>query len=82
MDGSTVPRAIEPLVAKGWIEISEGADRRRRYLSLSRTGRRKIDAAEKNWRAIQASVTSAYGSGQWRDMMAALKRLRDAAASA
>lgn len=82
MDGSTVPRMIEPLTAQGWIKVEAGEDKRRRYLSLTRSGRRKIDAAEKRWRVIQANVTADFGAGDWRDMMSNLQRLRTAAMGA
>ena len=82
MDGSTVPRMIEPLSAQGWIAIDTGADKRKRYLSLTRNGRRKIDSAEKRWRVIQASITERFGVTDWPGMITGLHRLHGAAANA
>lgn len=82
MDPSTVPRMIEPLAAQGWMKIEAGADKRKRFLSLTRTGRRKIDAAERRWRVIQSGVTQQFGTSDWRDMMIGLHRLRSAAIGA
>jgi DNA-binding MarR family transcriptional regulator len=76
MDASTVPRAIEPLIAQGWVRAETGADRRRKILSLTRSGRRKIDAAEMQWRVVQAGVVSQFGAEGWADMTKRLARLR------
>lgn len=75
MAPSTVPRLTAPLIAKGWIKLAAGVDRRRKYLLLTAAGRRKIDSAEGHWRAVQTGLIDRFGAKKWLAMMADLKTL-------
>lgn len=67
MDRSTLSRNLAPLAAQGWVNVSIGADPRRRSISVTAAGRRKLKAALPLWRKAQCeveSILSAAGVGE------------------
>jgi DNA-binding MarR family transcriptional regulator len=81
MDPSGVPRAIRPLAELGYIEVVRGEDRRQRVISLSSSGRDRMDAATPAWSRVQGELTDAIGEDRWSALMSELRALRQAAAA-
>jgi DNA-binding MarR family transcriptional regulator len=65
MDRSTVTRNIQPLVRRGLIAVRRGRDARRRDISLTAAGLRKLKAAVPAWRKIQQETISAVGRARY-----------------
>ena len=57
--GSLYP-ALHRLEQQGWIEAEWGESenrRRAKFYALTRAGRRKLQAEEKNWRRLSSAIT-------------------------
>jgi MarR family transcriptional regulator for hemolysin len=61
MDQTTISRALKPLVRDGLIEISEGANKREKALSLSRSGKALYEKALVPWNQAQKKVRQSLG---------------------
>lgn len=81
MDASGVPRAIRPLVDEDMIAVERGADRRQRVLSLTPTGRTRLDTATPAWSRVQTELIAAIGANRWMSLINELKIVRRAAAA-
>ncbi len=79
MDASGVPRAIRPLQDEDLIAVERGADRRQRVLSLTPSGRAKLDRATPAWQRVQAELIDAIGATRWVSLMSELRAVRRAA---
>ena len=80
MDASGVPRAIRPLAEEGFITVERGTDRRQRVLSLTTSGRARLDRATPAWSRVQAELVEAIGENRWISMIDELRVVRRAAA--
>lgn len=80
MDASGVPRAIRPLADEGLIAVERGTDRRQRLLSLTVSGRARLDRATPAWTSVQAELVDAIGAARWTSLMTELRVVRKAAA--
>jgi DNA-binding MarR family transcriptional regulator len=80
MDASGVPRAIRPLADEGLIAVERGTDRRQRLLSLTPSGRARLDRATPAWTSVQTELIDAIGATRWLSLMAELRIVRRAAA--
>jgi len=81
MDASGIPRAIRPLADDDLIAVERGADRRQRLLSLTPSGRRKLDQATPAWSRVQAELLDTIGPGRWTTLMNELRAVRRAASA-
>lgn len=79
MDASGVPRAVRPLSDENLVAVERGQDRRQRVLSLTPTGRAKLDRATPAWTKVQAELVDAIGPNRWVALMSELRALRKAA---
>lgn len=79
MDASGIPRAIRPLADANLIAVERGADRRQRLLSLTASGRRKLDRATPAWLSVQSELLDTIGPGRWTALMNELRAVRRAA---
>ena len=61
LDSTTLTRALRLLKRKSWVRIREGKDRRQRLLSLTATGRGKLDQAMPRWARAQTALKDALG---------------------
>ena len=61
MDRSTLSRNLAPLAARGWVDVSIGADPRSRSIRVTAAGRRKLKAALPLWRKAQCEVEAILG---------------------
>lgn len=79
MDASGVPRAIRPLAEGGFISVERGTDRRQRLLSLTETGRARLDSATPAWLRVQTELVGTIGANRWLSLMTELRAVRKAA---
>ena len=78
MDASGVPRAIRPLADEGLVAVERGSDRRQRLLSLTQSGRSRLDRAIPAWSAVQAELVEAIGANRWVSLIDELRIVRRA----
>jgi DNA-binding MarR family transcriptional regulator len=79
MDASGIPRAIRPLSEESLVAVERGEDRRRRLLSLTPLGRRRLDLATPAWTRIQTELVDTIGPNRWAALMMDLRTVRGAA---
>jgi len=79
MDASGVPRAIRPLADDDLISVERGADRRKRLLSLTPSGRKRLNLATTAWTSVQGELVDAIGANRWASLMSELRTVRRAA---
>lgn len=77
MDRTTMGRALRPLEREGLIVIGPGRDGRTRSLSLTETGRVRLQEAAALWRDAQAAFEAAYGADESAVLRDALTRVRE-----
>ena len=75
-DGSTLPRAVAPLVQRGWVAVTPGDDRRQRIISITAKGRTKLRRAIPAWSRAQSGMLDELGDGAWLRLMGDLKAVR------
>ncbi|HLN47764.1 MAG TPA: MarR family winged helix-turn-helix transcriptional regulator [Magnetospirillaceae bacterium] len=75
MDRSTVTRNIQPLVRRGLVAVRRGRDARRRDISLTAAGLRKLKAAMPVWRKTQQRTVSAIGRARYITLLGGLSSL-------
>ena len=61
LDSTTLTRTLRLLKRKRWVQIRQGADRRQRLLSLTASGKDKLDRAMPRWTQAQAALQVALG---------------------
>jgi DNA-binding MarR family transcriptional regulator len=64
LSASTLSRNVQPLIAQGWLVISEGVDSRSRLVTLTPRGFELCKRAYKFWQAAQAEMAQLLGSEQ------------------
>jgi DNA-binding MarR family transcriptional regulator len=73
MDRTTLTRSIAPLIRKGWVAASAGTDRRKQILSLTPSGRKKVNRAYSNWEYAQTTMLQMIGSKEWAQLQGLLQ---------
>ena len=61
LDASTLTRNMKPLVAAGWLEVSEGRDGRSRTVTLTDAGRQKRTEVQLHWKVAQQRLNEVLG---------------------
>ncbi len=56
-DPTSVSRALRPVIAKGWVLLSDGTDGRSKLVLLTEEGRRKLIEADSHWRGAERAVS-------------------------
>jgi DNA-binding MarR family transcriptional regulator len=79
-DPTTLSRTLAPLRARGWLIDEVGEDRRERLWSITPAGRRKLEAATRQWEQVQARVRGDLGDAQWAALAGLLERVGAVAA--
>ena len=74
LDASTLTRNLQPLLARGWVEIGPGADARSRSISATAAGRAKRTEGQRAWKQAQLALNERLGDGR----VAQLHELLDA----
>ena len=77
MDASTLTRTLKPLLQRGLIEHSQGADRRVKHVVLTDEGKEAVALAVPYWRSAQQKVERALG-GEVSHLHSLLGRLSKA----
>ncbi len=77
MDASTLTRTLKPLLQRGLIAHSQGADRRVKQVGLTDEGREAVALAVPYWRSAQQKVERALG-GEVSHLHSLLGRLSKA----
>ena len=70
MERTTLTRNLRPLLDAGWLQEARGDDARQRVVSITPSGRKRIDSAKPHWQRAQSRIESLFGK-------AATARLRD-----
>jgi DNA-binding MarR family transcriptional regulator len=61
IEASTMTRNLRPLVAAGWITIGTGGDARSRTVTITGSGRDKLNDARRHWKAAQSALNAVLG---------------------
>lgn len=77
LDRTALSRNLDPLVAKGYVEVAPGRDARTREVALTRAGKAACDRARPYWRRAQAQVSAKLGSPRVDALVALLGTLED-----
>ncbi len=73
LDASTLTRNLKPLVASGWLVVSEGVNGRSRKVCITEAGRDKRREAQQHWKQAQLRLNDLLSPQR----VAALHRLVD-----
>jgi DNA-binding MarR family transcriptional regulator len=79
LDSTSLTRMLKLLEREGWIQSTQGDDRRRRHLQLTPAGRRKLARAETYWQTAQDRLRAVLGRSDWENLGAILDRITRAA---
>ncbi|MDR3332978.1 MAG: MarR family winged helix-turn-helix transcriptional regulator [Synergistaceae bacterium] len=75
LEQSTVTRNVRVLSEGGYVRLDPASgDKRRKILSLTKSGRAKLDEATVLWREAQNDIRRELGEDGIEDLMSALKR--------
>ena len=69
MDSTTLTRTLEIMRRYGWIAERRGEDQRERRLSLSNSGKTKLNRATVVWEKIQSRLRGQLGDQAWNNLM-------------
>jgi len=69
MDSTTLTRTLEIMRRHGWIAERRGEDQRERRLSLSNSGKTKLNRATVVWEKIQSRLRGQLGDQAWNNLM-------------
>ncbi len=69
MDRTTLTRNLKPLIAKGYVHVTEGDDLRVRNLGLTDSGRAAYDGALPQWREAQSRFVEELGPDRWQGLL-------------
>ncbi len=72
MDRTTLTRNLKPLLARGLLEVVDGADRRRRPIAVTDPGRDAIARALPLWQQAQTRIAGGLGKARWAGLIADL----------
>lgn len=61
LDASTLTRNLQPLVARGWVEIGAGDDARSRLITSTPAGRAKRQEGQRAWKRAQLALNATLG---------------------
>ena len=75
MERTTCTREVAPLASAGFVEITQGTDRRRRLLRLTSLGERKLAEGRPAWAQAQRMVAAEFGEADVLDLITRLRAL-------
>lgn len=61
VDASTLTRNLQPLVAKGWLQLGPGEDARSRLVEATDAGRAKRAEGQRAWKQAQLALNARLG---------------------
>lgn len=68
LDVTSLTRALKPLVESGWLQVTSGADRREKWISVTPLGKQKIKDVRPAWRKLQREIKSRLSEGEWEKL--------------
>lgn len=77
LSASTLSRNVQPLIAQGWLAMSEGADARSRLLTITPEGKKLFKQAAKRWQEAQAALGQEVGVAQLATLHGVVDRTLD-----
>jgi len=78
VDSTTLSRNVKVLEGNGWLQGTEGGDRRERVLSLTTTGQELVRQAERPWNRAQDKLRKSLGEGRWEQLFELVEAVRKA----
>lgn len=72
MDRTTLPRDLKPLERNGWVSITPGKDRRKRFIALTPDGQQLLNTALPLWEQAQVRVQEYMGEDRYRGLLGQL----------
>ena len=82
IDSTTLSRTLKPLEQRGWIASRPGEeDRRERWWSITREGRRELAGVRPRWIEAQKRLKTVLGEERWDNLLANLARVAGEARS-
>jgi len=75
LDRTALSRALDPLVARGYVRIVSGRDARTREVTITRAGAAALDEASAEWKRAQAAVAKRIGRERLDTLIATLTDL-------
>jgi DNA-binding MarR family transcriptional regulator len=79
MDSTSLTRTLGPMIAKKWVAVRRGDDRRQRFINLAAAGRNKFRHASSAWEATQQKLRAELGDAGWQQLFAVTNTLPRAA---
>ena len=76
-DRTTLTRNLMRLEKQGWIERNVGPDRRSRHITLSRPGKKVLEAAYPAWLEAQTALAEQLGRTRYQRLMTDLSDLEE-----
>lgn len=75
MDRTTLSRNLSPLLKKGWIKVSVGADRRAHPVRITPKGKTILERALPLWEQAQTQIVNRLGASNWDQIMRGLHQI-------
>ena len=75
LDRTALSRNLDPMVARGLVQIVAGSDARTRNVALTRAGTAALKAAEPHWKRAQARVAKRLGSAKLESLIETLAEI-------
>lgn len=73
IDRTTLSRTLALLERKGWIRVSQGADRRTRDVRLTQRGWDVLQRAVPLWERVQAEIRNSLGGARFTRLVAGFR---------
>jgi DNA-binding MarR family transcriptional regulator len=70
MDSTSLSRTLRPMIAKKWVAVRRGDDRRQRFVTLAAEGRAKFRRASSAWETTQQKLRAELGDAGWQRLFA------------
>lgn len=61
MEPSTLTRNLKPLIAAGWVALTDGSDGRSRCVTITEAGHNKRAVAQRHWKSAQLGLDQTLG---------------------
>lgn len=68
LDTTSLTRMLKTLIKHAWIEVKAGDDRREKLLSLTPSGRLKLEQSRPRWERAQRRLQKGLGEPRWGQM--------------
>ena len=75
MNRTTLTRNLHPLETRGWLSITEGEDRRTRWITVTELGENVLEQALPLWKKAQSETEKVLGNNEWANLLRSLEKL-------